>query len=176
MPGGRDPYLSDLDLIKFCEQALERAQELQCVTVHEAVTIAAAVKRERVPRAAEILWMCCLQCAGPLVPMSSGQLAISRQPAHSDMLDSPSPIEATQSSRSKKKETITSTTDSKRDYSSSGRQAGTTSHFLQGQDSETATCLQGRNPPFLLENNCVVKGQMRGLVSAFKNFHSVWGT
>jgi hypothetical protein len=58
MPGGRDPYLSDLDLIKFREQALERAQELQWATAHEAVTIAAALKRERVHRATEILWMC----------------------------------------------------------------------------------------------------------------------
>jgi hypothetical protein len=58
MPGGRDPYLSDLDLIKFREQALERAQELHCVTVHEATTITAALKRERVHRAAEILRMC----------------------------------------------------------------------------------------------------------------------
>jgi hypothetical protein len=31
MPGGRDPYLSDLDLIKFREQALERAQDLRCM-------------------------------------------------------------------------------------------------------------------------------------------------
>jgi hypothetical protein len=58
MPGGRDAYLSDLDLIKFREQALERAQELRCVTVHESIIIAAALKRERVHRAAEILRMC----------------------------------------------------------------------------------------------------------------------
>jgi hypothetical protein len=46
-----------LDLINFREQALDSAQELRCLTVHEAVTIAAALKRERVHQAAEILRM-----------------------------------------------------------------------------------------------------------------------
>jgi transposase-like protein len=58
MPGGRNPYLSDMGLIKFREQALERAQELRCVTVYESVTIVAALKQERVHQMAEILRIC----------------------------------------------------------------------------------------------------------------------
>jgi hypothetical protein len=35
MDGGRDPYLSPLDVPKFRDTILERAVELNCITQHE---------------------------------------------------------------------------------------------------------------------------------------------
>jgi hypothetical protein len=62
--GGRDGYLSDLDIIKFRQEAVARAHDLRCITVHDAITIAASLNRERLHRAAAILKMCNL-CLHP---------------------------------------------------------------------------------------------------------------
>jgi hypothetical protein len=56
--GGRDAYLSDLDIIKVRDEAIARAQDLRCITAHDAITIAISLKCERLHRAAAILRMC----------------------------------------------------------------------------------------------------------------------
>jgi hypothetical protein len=56
--GGRDAYLSDIDLAKFHSQAVEHAHDVDCLTVHDAITLAATLKRDRILRAREIMRIC----------------------------------------------------------------------------------------------------------------------
>jgi hypothetical protein len=66
MPGARDTYLGALDLVKFRAEALERAQEFDCLTIHDAISLAATLKRERLHRAVELIRMCHLELASHL--------------------------------------------------------------------------------------------------------------
>jgi hypothetical protein len=66
MPGTRDTYFGALDFVKFRAEALERAQEFDCLTIHDAISPATTLKRERLLRAAELMRTCHLELASHL--------------------------------------------------------------------------------------------------------------
>jgi hypothetical protein len=58
MTGGRDRFLSDLDLLVFKTRALEHCRDVECLTTRNAVALATATKRECLRRAVEIMRIC----------------------------------------------------------------------------------------------------------------------
>jgi hypothetical protein len=46
MPGGNNTYLGALDLSESREQGTERGEELECLTIHDVISLAASSKRD----------------------------------------------------------------------------------------------------------------------------------
>jgi hypothetical protein len=61
MDGGRDPYISPLDLAKFRNMIIERAADLNCITRHDALLLAHDLRVLRRRIAAMLLQSACLE-------------------------------------------------------------------------------------------------------------------
>jgi hypothetical protein len=85
MLGGCDPFLAQIDFVHFRNQGHERFRDFECLTLHDAISLAACLKKERLQRAVCIMHLCSLDFfahlaseAAPSRPWVSGTVESCR--------------------------------------------------------------------------------------------------